>query len=75
MGKNYSIESKLIERIYIYGSILLLFWFLFLLDYTGGHGPDPVEYFFIFADFGFIISGIALTVGALNLLIRLLSAL
>lgn len=58
------IESRLIERLYIYVSVFLLFWFLFLLDYRGGHGPDPVEYFFFFVNIGFIILGIPLVVGA-----------
>jgi D-alanyl-lipoteichoic acid acyltransferase DltB (MBOAT superfamily) len=56
---------KKIERNYLICSVLLFIWALFLLDYTPyGHGIDLYVILFGLITFGFIISGIALTIGA-----------
>jgi hypothetical protein len=59
------VNSQLIERNYIYYSFLLFIWVLLLRDYSHyRHGPDLYLYLYILINFGFIISGIALTIAA-----------
>jgi hypothetical protein len=63
--KNHSVESKLIERNFVRGSLLLFIWFLLFfgfIDYLPG--PVMIWYSFLIINFGFIISGIALTIEA-----------
>lgn len=65
MFKNHSIETKLIERNYIRGSLFLLLWFLLMIgfiDYLPG--VVMIWYIFLIVNFGLIISGIALTIEA-----------
>lgn len=58
-------ESQLIERNYVYCSVLLFIWFQ-LLKANGPyrHGAELFVVFFALINFGFIVSGLALTIAA-----------